>query len=173
MSSNIDFFSVPHFKSWVKHWGYYGVRVELYLTPRAQRSWQTPPDTLPSLLAPRLCFYHWSKYPPKLVCSSFIGEYYELEQRRFPRQPAAQSTKCSQHSRNAWREAGLGNVCLLQVAWGGTMCWVLRAWKCHSGRRCSIGFYLPYITVKGSNCGLWWWSRECANKKMKGSFNGE
>lgn len=121
----------------------------------------------------RLCFYRCSKYPPKLVCSSFIGEYYELEQRRFPRQRAAQSTKCSQYSRNARGHTGLANVCLLQVAWGGTMFWTLRAWKRHSGRSRFIGFQLSYMNMKGSNYSLWWWNRQCGNKKMKGRFNAE
>lgn len=96
----------------------------------------TAVDKLPSLSMLRvLWFYHWNKYLLKLFCSSFMGEY-ELEQRRFPRQHAAQSTKCSQYTRNVWCHTGLDNVCVLQVAWGGTMCRMLSEWKCHSGRSC-------------------------------------
>lgn len=41
----------------------------------------------------------------KPFCSPFTGEYYELEQRWFPWQRTAQSTKCSQYSRNVLDEA--------------------------------------------------------------------
>lgn len=52
----------------------------------------------------------------KPFCSPFTGEYYELRQRWFPWQRTAQSTKCSQYSRNVLDEAtALDNICLFHL----------------------------------------------------------
>lgn len=76
----------------------------------------------------------------KTICSPFTGEYYELEQRWFPWQLTARSTKCSQYSRNVVDEATvLDNICLFhRVSQGPRKNNTLQLLRARSRQSCHV-----------------------------------